>query len=211
MQKEKDVPSQTLPLWLKRAIDLLASSTLLVLLSPVLLIATILIKLVSPGSAFHLQEQVGLYQRPFKMWKFRTMVPNAQEWEPALREIHKDNGPFFKVKNDPRIFPLGRFFRKYSIDEFPQLINVLKGEMSLVGPRPLFDFEVEGFEDGKAFSRFSMKPGMTCIWQVNGRSKASAEDRIRYDLEYVEKWSLGLDFEILLKTLPAVIRGHGAV
>ena len=205
------VHRNNLVLCLKRVIDVFVAFTLLVVFSPLLLLVIVLIKITSPGPTFHMQKQVGLNQRVFKMWKFRTMVPNAQEWEPALREIHKDNGPFFKVKNDPRIFPLGRFFRKYSIDEFPQLINVLKGEMSLVGPRPLFDFEVEGFEDGKAFSRFSMKPGMTCIWQVNGRSKASAEDRIRYDLEYVEKWSLGLDLDILLNTLPEVIRGHGAV
>jgi len=144
------------------------------------------------------------------MWKFRTMIVGADKQEAALRQ-QQSQGPFFKVKGDTRIFPLGKFLRKHSLDELPQLINVVKGEMSLVGPRPLFDFEVEQFTDRTHFARFAMRPGLTCIWQVNGRSNTSPEDRIRYDLAYVEHWSLLLDITILLKTIPAVLKGEGAV
>ena len=205
------VASESVGLRLKRLIDVIGSITLLIVLSPLLLMIALLIKLTSPGPVFHIQTQIGLNQRPFRMWKFRTMIVDAHKQEAALRTLHQADGPFFKVKNDPRIFPLGRFLRKYSIDELPQLINVLKGDMSLVGPRPLFDFEVEQFTRQTDFQRFHMKPGLTCLWQVNGRSNTSPEDRIRYDLEYVTRWSLGLDFIILLKTIPAVLKGNGAV
>ena len=195
---------------LKRVVDLAGAVALLILLSPILLIAAVLIKATSRGPMFHAQKQIGLNQRPFTMWKFRTMIPGAEQYESALREIHRADGPFFKVRNDPRVFPVGSFLRKYSIDELPQLINVLKGDMSLVGPRPLFDFEVAGFDQWKALRRFSMRPGLTCIWQVSGRSNASSEARMQYDLEYVNRWSLWLDFKLLLKTVPIVLKGEGA-
>ena len=195
----------------KRLIDVIGSLSLLVVLSPALLLIALLIKLTSPGPVFHIQMQIGLNQRPFRMWKFRTMIVDAHKQEAALRKLHQAQGPFFKVKDDPRITPAGRALRKYSVDELPQLINVLKGDMSLVGPRPLFDFEVKQFTRPKDFQRFHMRPGLTCIWQVNGRSDTSPEDRMRYDLEYVARWSLGLDFIILLKTIPVVLKGNGAV
>ena len=205
------VPRDNLALWLKRIIDITVSFTVLVLLSPLLLCVAILIKLTSPGPVFHIRPQVGLNQRPFLMWKFRTMIANAEQQEATLRQTLKTDGPFFKVKNDPRITPLGKVLRKYSVDELPQLLNVLKGEMSLVGPRPLFDFEVEKFSEWKYFQRFSMKPGLTCIWQVSGRSDTSDAHRMNGDLEYVKHWSLALDFKILLKTIPVVLKGDGAV
>ncbi len=195
---------------LKRVIDLAGAVALLILLSPILLITAALIKATSPGPVFHAQKQIGLNQRPFTMWKFRTMIPGAEQYESTLREIHRADGPFFKVRNDPRVLPIGRFLRRYSIDELPQLINVLKGDMSLVGPRPLFDFEVQAFDQWKALRRFSMKPGLTCIWQVSGRSITSSEARMQYDLEYVSRWSLWLDLKLLLKTVPIVLRGEGA-
>ena len=205
------VPQYNLALQLKRVIDVSIAFTLLLLLSPLLLCVAALIKLTSPGPVFHIRPQAGLNQRPFLMWKFRTMVANAEHQEAALRKLHQGDGPFFKVKNDPRILPVGRFLRKYSIDELPQLINVLKGEMSLIGPRPLFDFEVEKFSEWKYFQRFRMKPGLTCIWQVSGRSDTSDAHRMSCDLEYVKHWSLALDFKILLKTIPVVLKGDGAV
>ena len=205
------VVPESVGLRFKRLIDVIGALTLLLVLSPLFLLTALLIKLTSPGPVFHIQTQIGLHQRPFRMWKFRTMIVDAHKQEAALRKLHQAQGPFFKVKDDPRIFPLGGMLRKYSLDELPQLWNVLKGDMSLVGPRPLFDFEVEQFAHEKDFQRFQMKPGLTCIWQVNGRSHTSPEDRIRYDLEYVGQWSLGLDFRILLKTIPVVLKGHGAV
>ena len=202
---------KSVELRLKRLIDVIGSLSLLVVLSPALPLIALLIKLTSPGPVFHIQIQIGLNQRPFKMWKFRTMIVDAHKQEADLRKLHQDQGPFFKVKDDPRITPLGRVMRKYSVDELPQLINVLKGDMSLVGPRPLFDFEVKQFTQPKDFQRFHMRPGLTCIWQVSGRSNTSPEDRMRYDLEYVARWSLGRDFIILLKTIPVVLKGNGAV
>jgi lipopolysaccharide/colanic/teichoic acid biosynthesis glycosyltransferase len=145
------------------------------------------------------------------MWKFRTMIQDAEELESIFMEENKENGPFFKVRNDPRLIKYGSFLRKYSIDELPQLINVLKGDMSLVGPRPLFDHEVDKFSESKQYLRFIMKPGLTCTWQVNGRSNTPFEVRMKYDLEYIENWSLSLDIILLLKTLPAVLKGEGAV
>lgn len=194
---------------LKRLIDVVGTVCLLLGLSPVFLMTAAVIKLTSPGPVFFWQERLGLHQRPFRMLKFRTMIPTAHLQEGALQ--HAREGVFFKVQNDPRITPVGKVLRKYSIDELPQLINVLKGDMSLVGPRPLFHFELQRFERWKPLRRFSMKPGLTGIWQVSGRSKTSDGDRMRYDVEYVERWSLLLDLQLLLKTIPAVLNGDGAV
>ena len=188
---------------------------LLVVVSPLLLMTAVLIKLTSPGPVFYIRKRVGLNQRPFMMWKFRTMKSNAEQQEVALRVVKKEEekgyAPFFKVKDDPRVTSIGRFLRKYSIDELPQLINVLKGDMSLVGPRPVHYFELQRFSEWKQLRRFSMKPGLTCIWQVSGRSNTSVEDRMRYDLEYVNNWSLLLDVKLLFKTIPVVLKGDGAV
>jgi lipopolysaccharide/colanic/teichoic acid biosynthesis glycosyltransferase len=142
------------------------------------------------------------------MWKFRTMVPGAERKEGELRG---EGAVFFKPKDDPRVTPVGRFLRKYSIDELPQFINVLRGEMSLVGPRPVLWHELERLNGPDHLRRFDMKPGLTCIWQVSGRSNTTDEARINYDLQYVEGWSLATDFKLLLKTVPVVLRGEGAV
>jgi exopolysaccharide biosynthesis polyprenyl glycosylphosphotransferase len=196
-------------LWLKRAGDVVGALVLLMSLWPVFLVVTALIKLTSPGPVFFRQERLGLNRRPFMMLKFRTMRPQAEQQEAQLLRAH--NGVFFKMQNDPRVTPLGRVLRKYSLDELPQLINVLKGDMSLVGPRPIRDFEFQQFEEWKQLRRFSLKPGLTCLWQVNGRSNTSDDDRMQYDLDYVERWSFLLDIKILLKTIPAVFSGDGAV
>ncbi len=192
----------------KRLIDFSAALAALVLLSPLFLLVAALIKLTSPGPVFFRQSRPGLGRRPFDMWKFRTMVPGAERQEAELRGA---GGLFFKPKNDSRVTPVGRFLRKYSLDELPQFFNVLRGEMSLVGPRPVLWHELERFSGPEQLRRFEMKPGLTCIWQVSGRSNTTDEARMRYDLEYVDGWSLTADFKLLLKTVPVVARGEGAV
>ena len=192
----------------KRLLDISAALAALVILSPLFLLVAALIKLTSPGPVFFRQSRPGLGREPFTMWKFRTMVPGAECHEAQLRG---EGGVFFKPKNDPRVTPVGKFLRKYSIDELPQFFNVLKGEMSLVGPRPVLWHELERFSSPGQLRRFEMRPGLTCIWQVSGRSNTTDEARMRYDLEYVERWSLATDFKLLLKTVPVVLRGEGAV
>ncbi|MBI4468901.1 MAG: sugar transferase [Acidobacteria bacterium] len=182
---------------------------LLVLLSPVFLVAAMLVKLTSRGPALFKQERLGLNRRPFVMLKFRTMVVGAEQEEVAFRESNR--GTFFKVRNDPRVTRVGSFLRRSSLDELPQFVNILRGEMSLVGPRPLAELELLHFRPWIDLRRFSMKPGLTCIWQVNGRSHTSDEDRMRYDLQYIDQWSLGLDIKLMWKTIPAVLKGDGAV
>lgn len=203
------VSGERVALRLKDGLDRVAALGLLAALCPVFLATAALIKVTSPGPVFFWQKRLGLHQRPFRMLKFRTMVPAARRQEKALQRARQ--GVFFKVHNDPRITPIGRVLRKYSIDELPQLFNVLKGEMSLVGPRPLFLFELKRFEQWKPLRRFTMKPGLTGLWQVSGRSATSEESRLRYDVEYVEGWSLWLDLKLLVKTIPVVLRGSGAV
>lgn len=202
------VPLEGAKLRLKRVVDFAAALAALLLLSPVFFAVAALIKLTSPGPVFFKQSRPGLGRRPFLMWKFRTMVPGAERREGELRG---EGGLFFKPKNDPRVTPVGRFLRKYSLDELPQFINVLKGEMSLVGPRPVLWHELERFSRPETLRRFDMKPGLTCIWQVSGRSNTTDEARMSYDLQYVDGWSLAADFKLLLKTVPVVIRGEGAV
>jgi lipopolysaccharide/colanic/teichoic acid biosynthesis glycosyltransferase len=145
------------------------------------------------------------------MLKFRTMVVDAESLQEALEKKNEASGPVFKMKQDPRVTPLGRFLRKTSLDELPQLFNVLLGDMSLVGPRPLPRRDVSRFEDSWLMRRFSVKPGLTCLWQVNGRSNTSFDHWIAQDLEYIDRWSLRLDLEILVRTVPAVVRGSGAM
>jgi exopolysaccharide biosynthesis polyprenyl glycosylphosphotransferase len=197
-------------LFVKRALDLIISSIALAALSPILLLAAILIKISSPGPILFIQKRVGLHKRPFDFYKFRTMVVDAEIRLKNMEHLNEVSGPVFKIKNDPRITPAGRLLRKTSIDELPQLLNVLKGEMSLVGPRPLPARDYEGFNQDWQRRRFSVKPGITCLWQVKGRSSIPFEKWMELDLQYIEKWSLWLDFRILLQTIPAVLKGSGA-
>jgi lipopolysaccharide/colanic/teichoic acid biosynthesis glycosyltransferase len=198
-----------LGLTVKRFIDIFVSLTMLISLSPLLLLIMVLIKLTSKGPIIFSQQRPGKDLQPFTMLKFRTMmVDNDYEKEESLR---MKNGSFCKTADDCRITSIGRFLRRCSIDELPQLINVLKGEMSLVGPRPILNCELANFDIATQLYRFGMKPGLTCIWQVSGRSNTSDKKRLEYDLEYVENWSLLLDFKLLLKTIPAVIKCQGAM
>jgi exopolysaccharide biosynthesis polyprenyl glycosylphosphotransferase len=198
------------PYTIKRILDVTVASFALLLFAPILLIAAIGIKLTSPGPIFFLQERIGMSKRRFKIFKFRTMVPDAEKLMSALEKDNEAGGPVFKMKNDPRVTRFGRALRKSSIDELPQLINVLKGDMSLVGPRPLPVRDYEGFNEDWQRRRFSVKPGITCLWQVNGRSGITFDQWMLLDLKYLDEWSLWLDVKILAKTLPAVIKGEGA-
>ncbi len=195
----------------KRIIDFCGALILLTLLSPLLLLISILIKLTSPGPVFFVQDRLGYNKRLFRMWKFRTMVVNAPQMQAQLEHRNEAGGPVFKIKDDPRVTSLGKFLRKTSLDELPQLFNVLLGDLSLVGPRPLPRRDYDRFDEYWFNRRFSVKPGITCIWQVSGRSNTNFDYWIRQDLEYIDQWSLALDFKILLKTIPAVLRGTGAM
>jgi exopolysaccharide biosynthesis polyprenyl glycosylphosphotransferase len=194
----------------KRLFDILVSSVALLMLTPLFCLTALLVRITSPGPAFFSQERIGLSKRRFRLYKFRTMVSDAEEKLADLEAFNEASGPVFKIKNDPRITPIGRFLRKMSIDELPQLFNVLKGDMSLVGPRPLPVRDYEGFDEDWHLRRFSVRPGITCLWQVNGRSNVSFHRWMTLDMEYIDNWSLGLDMKILLKTIPAVIKGSGA-
>ena len=203
-------PQEGWQLIAKRLIDLLGSTLLLITLAPLLIVVVLLIKWDSPGPVFFGQERVGFNKRRFRMLKFRTMVNGSDQQQRALEHLNEAQGPVFKIKNDPRITRVGAFLRRFSIDELPQLVNVLRGEMSLVGPRPLPVRDVERIDVQWHKRRFSIKPGITCLWQVNGRSNIAFNDWVRMDLDYIDKWSLGLDLLILVKTIPAVFKGPGA-
>ena len=198
------------PIFIKRILDVTLSSILIALFLPVLLLAVILVKLTSPGPVLFAQKRLGLNKRHFNVYKFRTMVVDAEKRLHEVEHLNQVSGPVFKVWNDPRITPTGRFLRKTSIDELPQLFNVLRGDMSLVGPRPLPVRDYEGFSKDWQRRRLSVKPGITCLWQVRGRSSIPFEEWMELDLQYIDKWSLWLDFQILLQTIPAVLRGSGA-
>jgi len=202
-------PSDEFALFIKRVMDIIISAILLILVLPVFAITLMLIKLESKGPVFFKQIRSGLNGRKFTLLKFRSMVVNAEEMQRELLHLDETDGPIFKIKDDPRVTKVGRFIRKTSIDELPQLINVLKGDMSLVGPRPPIPEEVEKYERWQR-RRLSMKPGLTCIWQVSGRSSIGFKRWMNMDLEYIDKWSLGLDIKILLKTIPVVLLGKGA-
>jgi exopolysaccharide biosynthesis polyprenyl glycosylphosphotransferase len=177
----------------------------------IMLPVALMVRLTSKGPIFFRQKRSGLNGRPFTMYKFRTMVTNAEELKTELIAKNEMTGPVFKVKKDPRVTPIGRFLRKFSLDEFPQLINVVRGEMSLVGPRPLPVDEVQRFSDLAHRRRLSVKPGITGLWQVSGRSTVTDfKDWVRLDLEYIDNWSLWLDMKILVRTLPIVLKGAGA-
>lgn len=194
----------------KRLLDILISSTAILVLSPVFVITAIVIKLTSPGPVFFIQDRVGRNKRRFRLYKFRTMIPDAEQKQAELEASNEASGPVFKIKNDPRITPVGRILRKLSIDELPQLYNVFKGDMSLVGPRPLPVRDYNGFSEDWHRRRFSVRPGITCLWQVDGRSDIPFEKWMELDMEYIDKWSLWLDFKILAKTVPVVLHGSGA-
>jgi exopolysaccharide biosynthesis polyprenyl glycosylphosphotransferase len=193
----------------KRTFDVVSSAVGLILLSPALAVVAVAIKLDSKGRVFFSQTRVGRNERPFRVHKFRTMVENAEE---LLVNLHSDNqmdGPLFKIHDDPRITRVGRILRRFSLDEIPQLWNVLAGEMSLVGPRPALYSEMEQWTP-ELLARLRVRPGLTGIWQVSGRSNLSFADYIRFDLDYVENWSLWRDLAIVAKTLPVVLGKQGA-
>jgi len=195
----------------KQLIDFFGAAVLLTVSAVPLAVFALLVKLTSPGPIFFRQQRSGLNGRPFTLYKFRTMVTNAEQLKHELAAMNEMSGPVFKVVNDPRITRFGRFLRKFSIDELPQLINVLRGEMSLVGPRPFPVDEVKRFNDLAHRRRLSVKPGLTCLWQVSGRNQVKDfKDWVRLDLEYIDNWSLWLDLKIICRTLPVVLTGVGA-
>lgn len=184
----------------KRSIDIVGSLCGLVLLSPILLIIMVLIKLESKGPVIFSQERVGRYGKAFKMYKFRSMVVNAEELKAKLAAQNEMSGPMFKMKDDPRVTKIGKFIRKTSLDEVPQLVNVLKGDMSIVGPRPSLPKEVEQFEPWM-HKRHEVKPGLTCYWQVSGRNNIDFEDWMKLDIKYVEERNLWVDIKLIFKTV----------
>ncbi|MDD3905697.1 MAG: sugar transferase [Candidatus Omnitrophica bacterium] len=202
-------PANEQQLFLKRAIDVAASGFGIMLLSPVFLIIAMLIKATSRGPVLYIQKRSGLNGRKFVVYKFRSMYKGAHERLPELMSKNEMSGPIFKIKNDPRVTPVGRLLRKFSLDELPQLFNVLMGTMSLVGPRPPLPKEVRQYEPWQR-RRLSMRPGITCLWQIGGRNKIGFDQWMKLDLEYIDNWSLWLDIKILLKTIPAVLSGRGA-
>ncbi len=203
------VSESGMQLGFKRLLDLVVSLLLLIGLSPFFLLIALLIKLGSPGPVFFSQERVGVNQRRFRIHKFRSMAAGAEDQRKRLEALNEADGPVFKIREDPRVTRVGRFIRKYSIDEFPQIINVLKGEMSLVGPRPPIPAEVEQYTWDQR-RRLSVKPGMTGLWQVSGRSDLSFKEWVELDLQYIDSWSIWKDFTILMKTFRVVIEGRGA-
>lgn len=204
-------PDKPVQLMIKRMVDVVGALVLLVVLAIPMLIVALLIRLTSPGPVLFKQQRAGLNGRPFTMYKFRSMVTNAEQLRHELEQLNEMSGPVFKLTDDPRVTPIGRFLRRYSIDELPQLINVLRGEMSLVGPRPLPVDEVARFDDVAHRRRLSVKPGLTCLWQISGRSELrDFKEWVRLDLEYIDHWSLWLDFKILLRTIPVVLTAKGA-
>ena len=195
----------------KHVIDGVGSIVLLCFTLPIMALIAFAIRMNSPGPILFRQERCGLHGRPFVMLKFRSMETNAAQRQHELATLNEMGGPVFKLTNDPRVTKVGAFLRKYSLDELPQLFNVLRGEMSLVGPRPLPVYEVEKFDDPAQRRRLSVKPGLTCLWQISGRNEVrDFRDWVRLDLEYIDNWSLWLDMKILIRTIPVVVTGAGA-
>lgn len=192
----------------KRLMDIFCSAMALVILSPVFLAISLAIRRTSPGPVFFSQRRCTYHGRVFQMHKFRTMVQNAEALREELDAQNEVSGPVFKMKDDPRITPIGRFLRRYSLDELPQLWNVLRGDMSIVGPRPPIPAEVEKYQNWQR-RRLSMRGGCTCLWQIGGRNSLGFDEWMRLDLKYIDTWSIALDFKIILKTFGAMIRGTG--
>ena len=207
----RTTPSLSWALLTKGVIDRVGAFGLVIATSPLFIMAYLGIKLTMPGPVIFSQQRSGKNGRPFTMYKFRSMTTDAEMRRAELAALNEMQGPVFKVGADPRITPFGRWLRKTSIDELPQLINVLAGDMSLVGPRPLPLYEVENFENDAQRRRLSVKPGLTCLWQISGRNKVhSFEQWVELDLQYIDNWSVWLDIQILFKTIPAVLFGSGA-
>jgi exopolysaccharide biosynthesis polyprenyl glycosylphosphotransferase len=203
-------PKNEALLLLRRVFDLIGSFALILILSPFMLLIILVIRLDSHGPAIYRQIRCGLNGRKFIFYKFRSMIQGAETKREELDAFNLMTGPVFKMKNDPRVTRVGRFLRKTSLDEIPQLFNVLWGDMSFVGPRPPVPEEVEKYE-GWQRRRLSMKPGITGLWQVSGRNQIDFQQWMKVDLEYIDHWSLWLDFKILLKTIPVVLFGKGAM
>lgn len=197
-------------LLLKRLLDIVGSLVLLIVFAPLFLVVAALIKSTSKGPILFCQKRVGLNKRQFTMFKFRTMVQDAEGLQEKLMHLNEMNGPVFKIKDDPRITAVGRVLRKTSIDELPQLLNVFKGDMSLVGPRAMSTRDYQFFSEDWQRRRFSVPPGITCLWQIHGRNTIPFEQWMILDMQYIDKWSLWLDLKILALTIPAVLRGSGA-
>lgn len=210
----RSTPELSWELLLKSAFDRIGAALIILITFPLWIFAAIGIKISSPGApVMFFQKRAGKYGKPFRMCKFRTMVPDAEALLQKIKDEHGNQmgGPVFKLERDPRVFPFGSLLRKLSIDELPQLINVVRGDMSLVGPRPLPLYEVAAFERSAHRRRLSVKPGITCEWQAGGRNSiTSFEEWVEMDLQYIDHWSLWLDFKILLKTIPAVLLARGA-
>lgn len=204
---QREVPLFWKPL--KRGIDVGLGSLLLLVTSPIVAAAALAITCVTRGNPFFAQERVGMYGRHFKMFKLRTMVKGAHAMRHSVMHLNEVDGPVFKIRNDPRLHPLGRFLRRASIDELPNLLNVICGDMSLVGPRPALPSEVEHY-DARARRRLSVPQGVTCLWQINGRSDVSFEHWMELDNRYVDEWTPLADLFIVAKTIPAVLRRNGA-
>lgn len=202
-------PSNETQLAFKRMLDVFVSMLLLTLAAPVIVVVAAFIKLTSPGSVLFKQRRMGLNGRVFTLYKFRTMIEDAHARRSEVEHLNEMTGPVFKAKDDPRVTPVGRFLRRFSLDELPQLWNVLKGDMSLVGPRPPIPEEVASYHRWHR-RRLSMKPGLTCLWQISGRNEVDFDRWMQLDLQYIDNWSPSLDFKILLRTIPAVLSGKGA-
>ena len=202
-------PENEYLLLLKRALDFVMAVTLLVVLSPLMALLALLIRLTSQGSVLYRQTRCGLGGRKFTLYKFRSMRPDADLRREELEALNEVDGPVFKITHDPRCTPMGRFMRKLSLDELPQLLNIVKGDMSFVGPRPPLPEEVEKYEPWQR-RRLRMAPGLTCLWALEGRSRLSFRRWMELDLDYIDHWSLALDWKILLKTVPIVLLGRGA-
>ena len=204
-------PEFSAVVWLsvKRSFDVLVSALALLLLSPVMLLIAALIKLGDGGPVFFVQPRVGLRGQTFRMLKFRSMVLHAERMRPKLQICNESNGPVFKMRRDPRVTAIGRFIRRYSLDELPQLLNILRGEMSVVGPRPSLPSEVLSYEQWQ-YRRFAVRPGLTCLWQVcPDRYRMSFDEWMRLDLRYVDDWNLRLDLDLILRTFGVVLAGTG--
>lgn len=193
----------------KRCMDIICSLIGLIVLLPILFVTAILIKVESKGPVFFTQERVGTNGIKFKMYKFRSMVNNAEQLKEKLRLKNEMDGPMFKIRNDPRVTKVGRFIRTTSIDELPQLINILKGDMSLVGPRPSLSDEVKEFEPWM-MERLNVKPGLTCYWQISGRNDIQFKDWMMLDIKYLKERSISVDIKLILKTLLVIFRDSGA-
>jgi exopolysaccharide biosynthesis polyprenyl glycosylphosphotransferase len=207
----RSTPEVSWTLLVKEIIDRVGAFAALLVLAIPMAIAALLVRITSPGPVIFRQRRAGKHGKPFVMYKFRSMSDDAEMRRAELEPFNQMQGPVFKVEVDPRVTPIGRWLRRTSFDELPQLVNVLMGDMSLVGPRPLPIYEVEKFENTAQRRRLSVKPGLTCLWQISGRNRVrDFRDWVKLDLEYIDHWSLGLDFKILLRTIPAVISGSGA-